>query len=431
MIGFLDAARARHSSRADVVVDVVRRWPGEVHLGMLWSPPTVHKFPRGWIAVRKRGVWLVLCTALCSSTMFGAFGSGSGHALTIGGSTVSARLVHSILGGAEPVNPSSATPCATARRRRHCVDVVSAPAGPRPAVTTTVPAPTAPTPPAVPPVTPPGTSTAPRLFADDSLWNTPKAPTAFAPAADATIQSLPYGLNNGAFSHPFYRAKATDPMTTFRLGAGWGHPATTMVTPAPAGMRPASGSDGVMTVLLTDGTLLDMYGVSGGGTDWTATFYGTSDGVHGPGFGKQGTWTAIGTTAIGSPQAAGTILASDVAAGVIPHALFIAYDYANEGGAGTSGTPGVAPAVSNDDGGGPGPLPQGGLLVATGDMPAGLNAMERALWTAARTYGVYVCDRLGGGPMFSGDGSQEVGAAFTDAGLTKIGHSLRLVKTWG
>ena len=263
------------------------------------------------------------------------------------------------------------------------------------------------------------------------MWNTPKAPTAFAPAADATLQSLPYGLNNGAFSHPFYRAKSTDPMTTFRLGAGWGHPATTMVAPAPAGMQPASGSDGVMTVLLSDGTLLDMYGVSGGGTAWTATYYGTSDGVHGPGFGQQGTWAAIGTTAIGSPQAAGTILASDVAAGVVPHALFIAFDYANEGGAGTSGTPGVAPAVSNDDGGGPGPLPQGGLLVATGAMPPGLNTMERAVWTAASTYGVYVCDRLGGGPMFSGDGSAVVGAAFTDAGLTKIGRSLRLVKTWG
>jgi len=783
MIGPLDAARAIHSSRADVVVDVVvdvvRRWPGEVHLGIVWSSPMVRRFPRGCIAVRNRGeasvrrryrltVLLVLCTALWASTLFGAFESGSAHALTVGGSTVSARLVRSIVGAAGPVKPSSATPCPTSRRRGRCVDVVSTTAGPRrdpssapdpnlryfaialdavtwatkspdapatmtldqlqdvfacritnwaqlpgghdgairrvmppassgtaiafvrllggsspstvsrpadpnaygpldrgcpavstmqenagtdrvlrsptvaaqailpysagtwawqtshasrrhrdrrlgirlgaistggvavrpvrqdgsgvgldpavvrepgtappgapvfpgayylytvvsarspsygaivaavgfqpaepegdgssglckgehradildagflpldplpstsstcrlevpvqpglsdtpptavtapstttvpapapttagppvttavppsatsapsapaptsttvapttttaaptttrPAVTTTVPAPTAPTPPVAPPVTPPGTLTAPRLFADDSLWNTPKAPTVFAPAADATIQSLPYGLNNGAFSHPFYRAKATDPVTTFRLGAGWGHPATTMVTPAPAGMHPASGSDGVMTVLLTDGTLLDMYGVSGGGTDWTATFYGTSDGVHGPGFGEQGTWTAIGTTAIGSPQAAGTILASDVAAGVIPHAIFIAYDYANEGGTGTSGTPGVAPAVSNDDGGGPGPLPQGGLLVATGDMPSGLNAMERALWTAARTYGVYVCDRLGGGPMFSGDGSAVVGAAFTDAGLTKIGHSLRLVKTWG
>jgi hypothetical protein len=280
-------------------------------------------------------------------------------------------------------------------------------------------------------VTPPGLLTVPRLFADDSLWNTPKAPAAFAPAADATIQRLQYGLNNSAFSHPFYRAKSTDPMTTFRLGAGWGWPAATMVTPAPAGMHPASGSDGVMTVLLTDGTLLDMYGVSGGGTDWTATVYGRSDGVHGPGFGEQGTWAAIGTTAIGSPQAAGTILASDVAAGVIPHALFIAYDYANEGCVGTSGTPAVAPAVSNDDGGGPGPLPQGGLLLATGDMPTGLNAMERALWTAAHTYGVYVCDRLGGGPMFYGDGSQAVDAAFTDGGLTKIGRSLQLVKTWG
>ena len=260
---------------------------------------------------------------------------------------------------------------------------IAAPTTTRPVVTTTVPTPTAPPPPAVAPVTPPGPLVAPRLFADSSLWNTPKAPTAFAPAADATLQRLRYGLNNSAFSHPFYRAKSTDPMTTFRLGAGWGRPTTTMVTPAPAGMRPASGSDGVMAALLTDGTLLDMYGVSGGGTDWTATYYGTSDGVHGPGFGQQGTGAAIGTTAIGSPQAAGTILASDVVAGVIPHTLFIAYDYADEGGVGTSGTPSVAPTVAHDDGGGPGPLPQGGLLVATGDMPSGLNVMERALWTAA------------------------------------------------
>jgi PBP superfamily domain len=286
-------------------------------------------------------------------------------------------------------------------------------------------------PPTTPPVASPPRTTAARLFSAGSLWNSVKAATSFAAAADATIQGRTYGLNNSAFSHPFYRATSSDPMTTFRLGAGWGKPATTMVTRAPAGMHQASGSDAVMSVLLVDGTLLDMYGVSGGGTEWTATFYGTSDGTNGPGFGEQGTWASIGTTAIGSPQAAGTVLASDVTAGVIPHALFIAYDYVDEGGVGTSGAPSVAPAVSHDDGGGPGPLPQGGLLVATGSMPSGLNAMEQALWTAAKTYGVYVCDQLGGGPMFYGDGSATVEAAFTGNGLTKIGRSLRLVENWG
>jgi hypothetical protein len=108
MIGPLDAARARHSTRAEAVVDVVRRCPGEVHLGLVCSSPTVRRFPRGWIPIGNRGeasvrrkyrltVLLVLCTALWSSTLFGVFESGSAHALTIGGSTVSARLVSSIV----------------------------------------------------------------------------------------------------------------------------------------------------------------------------------------------------------------------------------------------------------------------------------------------------------------------------------------------
>ena len=85
-------------------------------------------------SVRRRyrlTVLLALCAALWSSTLFGVFDSRSAHALTIGGSTVSTRLVRSIVAGAEPVSPSSVTPCATSRRTGRCVDVVSATAGPR------------------------------------------------------------------------------------------------------------------------------------------------------------------------------------------------------------------------------------------------------------------------------------------------------------
>jgi hypothetical protein len=63
-------------------------------------------------------------------------------------------------------------------------------------------------------------------------------------------------------------------------------------------------------------------------------------------------------------------------------------------------------------------------------MPSGLNKMERALWAAAKTKGVFVTDRLTGEPRFYGDGSRAVGKAFTGKGLTKIGRRLRLVKTW-
>ena len=162
-------------------------------------------------------------------------------------------------------------------------------------------------------------SIGPSLFARNSLWNTEKTGGSFVTAADATLHGATYGINNGSYSHPTYFAQASDPVTTFRLGAGWGFPATTITSPAPSGMQQASGGDAVMSVLLIDGRLLDMYGVSGSGTSWTASYYGISDGVNGSGFGSSG--HAIGTTAIGSPQAGGTILARDVAAGVIAHAL--------------------------------------------------------------------------------------------------------------
>jgi hypothetical protein len=281
----------------------------------------------------------------------------------------------------------------------------------------------------------PTTSTPPvsgaRLFAASSLWNTVKSGLAFAAPADATLHGLSYGLNNGSYDHPTYFASSTDPMTTFHLGAGWGFPATTMTAPAPAGMKASSGGDLVMSILLSNGQLLDMYGVSGSGTNFSATYYGISDGVGGTGFGNASNLHAIGTTAIGSSQAGGTILARDIAAGSIPHALCMAFAYSVLGGSGTGGSS-VNPAVSNDDGGGGGPVPEGGLLlIPAGTVkPAGFSAMGSALWDAAATYGVYVTDQAGGGPMFYGDGSSAVGNAFNSSDFSAVGKALRLAKTW-
>jgi hypothetical protein len=131
------------------------------------------------------------------------------------------------------------------------------------------------------------------------LWNTVKDPTNFATVATSVIQGISFGLNNGAYDHPLYIAKSTDPVTTFHVGAGWGKPAETITANAPVGMAQASGGDADMDVLLTNGTLLDMYGVTGGGTSWTAEYYGTSDGINGPGFGTYP--SSIGTTAMLSP----------------------------------------------------------------------------------------------------------------------------------
>ena len=270
-----------------------------------------------------------------------------------------------------------------------------------------------------------------RLFASTSPWNTAKTGVTYAASADGVLHSQTYGLNNGAYDHPTYFAKASDPVTSFHLGAGWGFPATTLTVPAPAGMAPSAGGDHVMTMLLADGRILDLYGVTGSGTNVTASFYGVSDGINGTGFGNPATSAAIGTTAIGSTQAGGTILARDVAAGAIPHALCIAFDYSALGGVGNGGVS-VLPAVANDDGGGPGPLAEGSLLLipAGTPRPAGLSPMGAALWTAAATYGVYITDQLSGDPMFYGDGSRSVATAFTSNDLTSVGRALQLVKTW-
>ena len=278
-----------------------------------------------------------------------------------------------------------------------------------------------------------------RLFGASSLWNTVKDPTDFVTSATSTIQGIAFGLNNGAYDHPFYNATSSDPMTTFHLGSGWGHTAETITANAPAGMQPAAGGDEDMDVLLTNGTLLDMYGVTGSGTNWTAEYYGTSDGINGPGFGGPPTYPdyyAIGTTAIGSPQAAGTILASDVAAGVIDHGLTMACGYGYEGnspsGLGDELYYPDGPAVSNDDGGGGGPLSEGSLLMIPPGtaMAPGLDAMGKQLWAAAATRGVYITDQAGGGCYFYGDGSSTVSNAFSSNDFQIVGQALQLVNTW-
>lgn len=329
--------------------------------------------------------------------------------------------------------PATTTTVAPATTTRPTTATTAAPT-----TTTSSPAPTTTTLPVPPP--PAGS----RLFADTSLWNTVKGPQNYYPAADGVLSSRNYGINNADFSRPLFIATASDPMWLVHSGAGWGEPDRTVAFHAPANIHAAAGSDGVLDVYdSTTGTLWDGYQASQinpGQHTYSTAFLVDSDGKNGPGFGcypgatcdpgHRGLWNGVGTTAIGAPQAGGVITAGDVASGTIPHAEAIAFDYSDLGGVGTSGGPACVPAVGNDAGGGPGPIFEGGLLLIppTVTMPSGLTKMEQAAWHAAQTYGVYVADRLGGQPLFYGDGSTAVGNAFTDGGLTKIGRALRLVK---
>jgi hypothetical protein len=77
----------------------------------------------------------------------------------------------------------------------------------------------------------------------------------------------------------------------------------------------------------------------------------------------------------------------------IPHALAMALPY-NVLGSGH-----VWPAISDDDGGAPGFVPEGSLLAipAGTPRPAGLSPLGNAIFDALSHYGTYVVDQSGAG----------------------------------
>lgn len=270
------------------------------------------------------------------------------------------------------------------------------------------------------------------LFPASSLWNTVKHVTNFAGGADDRLRALNYGINNGPYSHPMTWSSANDPVHHIACPNTWGWPAQTLTVNMRDDATPAGGTDGHLCLLNgADGRLVDMWQLRPtGNRQWACSAYAMHNWQSGTGWGSTSPWQSAGVTAAGAPTAAGTITADEVNAGEIPHALCMAFDYGDQGGVNTSWAPGIPPAINNDVGGGPGPICEGALLIATGTEPAGLNAAEHALWVAASTYGCWVVDKLDGIPMFFGDRSSAVGNAFRGDKLTAIGRQLRMAVTW-
>lgn len=269
-----------------------------------------------------------------------------------------------------------------------------------------------------------------RLFADNSPWNTVKTQGTFSDAADGALQANTYGLNNDAFSHPIYTAQESDDIGTFDCPESWGKPATLLKVQCPSDITPASGSDGVASLIALDGNLYDFYQLTGTWPNFSCTAWNYGP-ANGSGWGEQGTWINPGTTGAGCSQAAGTIREIDIQSGKIPHAVCISFAYNYCGGVGTSGTPFVPPAAHYDDDDG-GPLMEGGnLLIPTGTaMPDGLSDGDKMLWECLSTLGAYITDVTDGWAMFYGDRSDTVGNAFTADGLVACGQALRLAVTW-
>jgi hypothetical protein len=196
----------------------------------------------------------------------------------------------------------------------------------------------------------------------------------------------------------------------------------------PRGARPNSGYDGQLVVYQPDGRVFESYAtivLSGGGI--VCMGYRFTDPAAG-GDGRQN-----GLTASMIPTYAGVLTRSDIAAGVVRHAIsvklpgsLLALRY-------------VPPAVAFDrnpqtSAGEPyaGTVPMGGRLAIPSDIDLATLGLEtpfgRMIAEAAQAYGLIVVDRGGGGITIDDQAGDELpdGPAI-EADLHRIRNALRLV----
>jgi hypothetical protein len=242
-----------------------------------------------------------------------------------------------------------------------------------------------------------------RPFREDSLWNVPAAqkgrPTAGNPYASQfasysnslEISGIPGSGSGAEYAKPIYFAKPGDPVAGVQVSEpSWvrgdirwdGNP-----IPVPAGVTPAPGSDGHLTVVSADRrTAWEMWRC----TKADATGYETV---------TISQWNLTGTgvpsvsednssaRGSGTPLIPTTIRAEEALRG-INHALGITVPR-------VSGDYLYPPATHSDGSLGPDDIKYGMLFVLRSDypVPAGASVGERNVIQALKTYGAYVVDQ--------------------------------------
>lgn len=250
-----------------------------------------------------------------------------------------------------------------------------------------------------------------RPFAASSPWNrqlTNLTAPALLPGSDAIVR-LAERTNTGAYvhsaeygagydySHPVVVATSSDPLVTPHCTL-YCHPVyLTQPFHIPAKARAAGGSDHHLAVVQPDGTEIDLWGVSQPypGNDWKngdTLSYGSGN-ACGNVYGGSG-FVAEGATVSGACLSAGLIRQSEIAAGVIPHALFVVTACL----ARTYVYPAAQPGDHVCTGGGP-DVPNGAHVwldvsdAAIEAMP--LRAWEKTILHALHDYGAFVGDSQG------------------------------------
>jgi hypothetical protein len=239
-----------------------------------------------------------------------------------------------------------------------------------------------------------------RAFSADSPWNRPAAPESigpsnpyasqFAPSAGFTMK-ISGTPQNPRFGSPVYFAQSGDPVAPVKLGSsGWsprgslrwnGQP-----IPAPAGVTPASGSDGHLVVVSADRrTAWEFWRCTAAGPSGYTTEVISQWDLTGPGYAPEG--HSNSARASGTPLISTSLRAEEALYG-IDHALGITVPSVSSSFA-------FPPATHSDGSAGPGAIQYGMLFVLRPDYqpPPGAPIGVRNVVRALKAYGAYVVDQ--------------------------------------
>jgi hypothetical protein len=250
------------------------------------------------------------------------------------------------------------------------------------------------------------------LFAPTSVWNAPLADNAPLDPAngvlvktlrDTVAQNISAGWGpwvSTTETSPLYVASPTQATVRVQLDPGsWkvGLQQTFEAVPIPANAKPASGPDAHMTVWQpsTD-RLWEFFQMRKLSDGWHASFGGAmAHQSQSPGYFDTNSWPGLsqswwGATATSLPVIAGTMMMSELKAGVIPHALAINVPYAKPK---SYSLPAQRTDGASTD---PNAIPEGARfrLDPNLDVDAlNLPPMTKAMAKAAQRYGMIVRDQ--------------------------------------
>jgi hypothetical protein len=268
----------------------------------------------------------------------------------------------------------------------------------------------------------------PRLFAPDSVWNAPLAPTVPLDPSNATLvrtlqdtvaQNLAAGWGpwiGTDGTSPLYTVPANQPTVRVTLDAGAWNGALQQAldaVPMPPNAQPAAGPDGHLTVWQpsTD-RMWEFFQARRMADGWHASYGGAMANVSGsPGYYDASSWPGLsqrswGATATSLPVIAGTIMIDELKAGVIPHALALNIPWAKPN---VYSWPAQRTDGQSTD---PNAIPEGArfrLDPRVDLVSLNLPPMTRMMAVAAQQYGMIVRDQTGHAVSFFAENPAQYG----------------------